>query len=225
MREMADPRGPFGKWHPARAHQSELAGFMRDLAEVVSYSRLVAFCSLVRMQDLERFNAEYGLRLNPYSLAAYGCMIAVLREYEGFTAELVFDHVEKVDSKLARARKYAETDSYYAGAFEKCVTLPLVKGITFRELPAMQAADFLAWEFRRNHENISEWFDFMDRPEGSEARAEHFDRWSLKKFGSESPPARKSLAALVEGNQIVPVIWDYDRLCEAHRLREGKWAS
>jgi hypothetical protein len=224
MREMADPSGEFAKWLPPEEHRDELAAFFSDLAKVISRSRLVAFCSLVRLQDLERFNTEHGLALEPYPLAAYGCMLLVRREYPDFSTELIFDHVEKVESKLCKARQYADSDKYEAGDFDKIATLALPKGFTFREIPALQAADFFAWEFRKNHEMVSDAFAFMENPGNAEVKFAHLVEWSEARFGTKKPPARKSAASLVEGNEFYPLVWDYWTLCEAHELRNGVWS-
>ena len=68
------------------------------------------------------FNTEHGLALQPYSLAAYGCMLIIGKEHVGHLVELIFDHVEKVELKLAIAREYADADHYYGpdGVFAKC---------------------------------------------------------------------------------------------------------
>lgn len=219
MKEAHDPTGVYAKWLPAQAHQEEWVNFLGDLAAVIHESRLVFFGSIVRLSHLEKFNREHGLNLQPYSLAAYGCMIVVAREYGELTSELFFDHLEQVHNKLALARGYAESDSYNTSDFDRMLVAGLPKAITAKELPAMQAADFMTWEFRKNHERIGEWFDIPDKPTDDDARWGHMERW----LSSVAPP-RKSVAALVEGNQIAPIIWDYDRLCEAHDLRSGKWS-
>src|SRR5262249_81389 len=113
MREMQDPNGVFAKWYPAKDHQAELADFFSGLAKRIYQSGLRSFCCLVRLKDLARFNAEHGLNLEPYALAAYGCMVLVGKDYKEHSVELVFDHVEKVTSKLAKAREYADTDTHY----------------------------------------------------------------------------------------------------------------
>jgi hypothetical protein len=113
MREMQNPKGVYAKWYPANEHKAELAAFFGDLAKVIDRSVLTPFCCLVRLKDLARFNAKKGLNLQPYPLAAYGCMLLVGKKYLGQPVELIFDHVEKVKSKLAKAQEYADSDSYY----------------------------------------------------------------------------------------------------------------
>lgn len=225
MKEMASPTGVYAKWHPTRQHADEVKAFLSDLAQIISESRLVSFLSLVRLKDLEAFNKEHNLSIKPYSLCVYGCMIVISTEYGDFSCEMVFDHLEKVKSKLEEARKYASSDLYYAGAFDKIKISPLDKEITFRTVFALQAADFAVWEFRKHHyDKTTEWHDIQNKPLDDAERWEHFINWSQAKYGELTPPPRKSLSALVEGNQIAPFIWDYNRLCEVHRLRGAKWA-
>ncbi|WP_166143648.1 hypothetical protein [Methylosinus sp. RM1] len=223
MKEANEAKGVYAKWWPSKEHQAEWSAFLNELAEIIYESRLQFFASIVRLEDLERFNREHGVGLKPYALAAYGCMVVVAREYGELSSELVFDHLEKVDSKLSEAKRYADLDSYNRGDFDRMSITALAKTRTFRDLPAMQAADFAVWELRKHHEKNGEWFDLPDRPLNEDERWEHFQRWSIAKFQTLIPPPRKSLSALVEGNQIFPLIWDYDRLCEAHRLRNGLW--
>jgi len=226
MKEMRDPSGVFSKFCPPNGHLEELADFFGGLAKVIGQSRLVGICSLVRQSDLDRFNAEYSLALEPYPLAAYGCMLLAAREnLAGMSIELVFDHVEKAHSKLARAREYADSDkTYEPGICDAVVITPLPKACTWREVPALKAADFFAWEFRRHHENVSEWFDFMDKPDDWDARWDHFEKWSEQKFGGKVPPTRKSAKALLDGNEFYAMIWDYKNLRDAHEARGGAWA-
>jgi hypothetical protein len=234
MREMADPHGPFAKWHPPQQHESERAAFFLDLAKIIGRSGLSAFNCLVRLRDLARFNVEHGLNLDPYALAAYGCMILVGQDYLGFPTELVFDHVEKVQSKLARAREYAESDKYHGaggihgpdGAFGALVTTGLSEKLTFRDIPALQAADFWAWEYRKNHINLNEWWSIPDRPqEWGDEQWEHMRSWVENKFGSFEEATRKSLQELLRRtHRFKPMIWHYQELCDAHKARGGVWA-
>ena len=153
MREMQDPHGVYSKWYPSGEHKEELADFFADLARVIDESALTPFSCLVRVKDLERFNTEKKLSLQPYALAAYGCMLLVGQLYQGQPVELTFDHVEKVNSKLAKAQDYADSDRYLGpdGVFDKVVTVGLPEHRTFRDIPALQAADFWTWEYRKSH--------------------------------------------------------------------------
>lgn len=226
MKEMRDPNGVFGKWHPPQEHKEELADFFGGPAKVIKQSRLVGIVSLVRQTDLDRFNAEFGQSLEPYPLAAYGCMLLAAREnLEGMSIELIFDRVEKLPSKLAKAHDYADSDKIYEpGVCDAVTTIPLARGLSWREVPALQAADFFAWEFRKNHEKISEWFEIVDKPNDWDSRTEHLDKWLIEKFGDHTSLIRKSAAALLNGNEFYGLIWDYKNLLDSHNARGGVWA-
>jgi hypothetical protein len=122
-----------------------LADFFGGLAKVIGESRLVVNCVRCSQGDLDRFNKEFGQSLEPYPLAAYGRMLLAARDnIEGMPTELVFDNVEKIYSKLAKAREYADVDNLYEpGACDQTVTVPLPKGLTWRELSSSAGRRFL----------------------------------------------------------------------------------
>jgi hypothetical protein len=221
-KEMSKPNGQFKKWYPAQEHETELAAFQGDLAKVIGRSGLKAFGSIVRIKDLNRFNAESGLRLDPYSLAAYGCMLIVGKDYLGHSVELIFDHVEKVDSKLAKARDYADADHYWSqdGVFEKVIIVGLPKKVTFKEVTAIQAADFWAWEWRKHQLKMDEWHEIEGKPSDFDQRWAHMQGW----FRTKPVIMRESARALLESSSFNGIIWDYQQMCDAHQARDGVWA-
>jgi hypothetical protein len=224
MREMADPNGVYRKWHPPQQHAEEIKDFLSGLTKVIKYSHLEAFSSIVRIDDLARFNSEMGLKIEAYPLAVYGCMIVLSLEHDWPAIELVFDHVEQVDSKLCKARALADSDSYYGGAFDHIINIPLQKALTFRNVIGLQAADFSVWELRKNHLQLGEWFGLEGKPSKFEDRVGHFEEWSRRRFGQSRPTMRKSLEALLQSGPMTTLVWDYDQLREAHRLRNGVWS-
>jgi hypothetical protein len=227
MREMADPSGPFAKWLPHREHQEEVKNFFSDLTRVISASNLTGICCAVRLKDLERFNHEHGLSLEPYPLAAYGCMLLVGKEYAGKPVQMVFDHVEKVSSKLAKAQEYADSDAYYGPdrVFSKIAIAGLPEDITFRQIPALQAADFWVWEYRKSHLRLNDWWSLEDRPQDwGDEQWEHMDKWFKEKHGSWEAGTRKSLQVLLTRANFQCMIWSYQELCDAQKARGGVWA-
>lgn len=227
MREFQDPNGVYRKWYPAKDHEAELADFFSGLGKVIYRSFLQPFSCLVRLKDLERFNRGHGLNLQPYSLAAYGCMLLVGKEFTNRPVELVFDHVEKVESKLALARDYADSDSYYGpdGVFGSIITTGLPKKLTFKEVPAIQAADFWVWEWRKSHLRLDEWWSREDRPQDwGETQWQHMSEWVEQRYGSWESATRKSAQALLQRSNLRTMIWHYQELCDAHTARGGVWA-
>lgn len=223
MKEMAYENGVYKKWHPPEEHEKEKSAFFHDLTEALKYCRLEAFASIVRVGDLKRFNEEFGLSLEPYPLAVFGCMIVFSQQYENENSELFFDNVEKVELKLAKATIYADSDPLYSGDFDRMIRIPLPRGYNYKNVSGLQAADFAVWELRKHHLQLAEWFAIEGKPIDGDERWDHFQRWSNGKFGQNTPPMRKSAEALLR-NGINNLVWDYDQLREAHRLRGGVWA-
>ncbi|MBR1217644.1 hypothetical protein JQ557_06570 [Bradyrhizobium sp. U87765 SZCCT0131] len=226
MREMQKPNGVYAKWYPEKEHRQEVASFMGDLAEAIKESNLAGFGCLVRLKDLERFNVEKSLKLEPYALAAYGCMVLVGKDYCGHTTELIFDHVEKVQKKLDTAQKYAESDSFNGaqGIFDQLAANGLPEQLTFKDVPALQAADFWVWELRKNHLRMNEWWSLEDRPqEWGDEQWKHMERWVADKYGSFEAATRKSAQALLSHPNFTCMIWHYQELCDAHQSRGGVW--
>lgn len=225
MKEMASPTGIYAKWHPPQEHQAEWANFFASLADVISDSHIFGILSVVRGDGLDRFNAERKLALEPYPLAAYGCMLLAARQnIPGLSIELIFDRVEKVERKLAIARDYAESDGYWKGECDSVKVMGLDKNTRLVDLPSMQAADFIAWEFRKHQERISEWYDLGDIPADADAAWLKLEKWILEKYDAHENIARKSAAALIEPHRFANLVWDYRTLNEVHELRGGVWS-
>jgi hypothetical protein len=222
-REMSKPTGVFAKWYPANEHEPELAAFQSDLAKVIGQSGIRAFGSLTRIKDLKRFNAEHRLRLDPYALAAYGCMLIAGKRHLGQPVELIFDHLEKVHDKLARARTYADSDNYYGpdGVFKKVMTNGLAEEVTFKEVTPIQAADFWVWEWRKHQLKLGGWHDLHGKPKDWNARWLQMQQY----FVESELTLRKSAQALLERAEFTAaIIWDYENLCNAHDARGGVWS-
>jgi hypothetical protein len=157
-REMADPAGAFAKWLPPEDHQEEVVAFFKDLVGAIRRCGVHIITSAVWVKDLERFNSEKGLILEPYPLAAYSCMSQIALKHGDVPVTAVFDRVEKVDDKLRKARLYADTDRHaYPGLCNLVTSIPLEAGLTSRTVPALQAADLIAWEVRKALFKMKPW--------------------------------------------------------------------
>ncbi|MBC9876376.1 DUF3800 domain-containing protein [Bradyrhizobium sp. INPA01-394B] len=225
MREMADETGPFAKWLPAKDHQKEVIAFYTDLAQATRKSHLRMVASGVWMPDLEKFNAMHGLSLEAYPLAAYACLVQISQEYHDAPATAVFDRVEKVDDKLSKARVYAKSDPrfYPAGPCDSVASRPIPKGITFRNVPALQAADFICWEVRKALFGMKDWQLLPDKPQGDRAlQWQHYLEHKRNVTG-KSEVIRRSLGALIRDMPVHSVVWDWDQLDSMHASRRGVW--
>jgi hypothetical protein len=223
MREMAEQNGAFAKWLPPKDHADEVRAFFVDIVETIAACKFGAFGTVVRLQDLGRFNSEKGLSLEPYALAVYACMLQIRRDYPNRIVSLIFDHIEQVFSRLEKATEYAKGDPTYPGAADFIQPVPLPAACTFRNVRPIQAADFLVWETRKHHVRYSEWWKLEDRPTGWDQRFDHYKAWSERKFGTRLPPPRKSLGALMGQTRFSGIMFDYQGLCAAHEARDCVW--
>jgi hypothetical protein len=226
MKEMADPSGPFAKWLPPQEHTDEVAAFFKDIVAAIRRSGLYKVSSTVWLKDLERFNQETGAALEAYPLAAHACLAVVGLKYEDQPVTMVFDRIEKVDSKLATARSYLAGDKFiYPGLCDRIVSTWLPAPATSRDVPALQAADLVAWEVRKAQFGMKKW---------QNSRSDsHSDRWAqwqdyvefTRQETGEDPKIRKSLDALIEGNpnEMKSIVWDYMQMIDTHKVRCGIW--
>jgi hypothetical protein len=220
IREFNDCEGVYAKWWPAKDHYAELAALFHDVTEIIGKSKIEGIGGMTRCSDLTKFNEENGLALEPYSLAAYGTLIGLWNRHAREPIQIIFDHVEHVDSKLVNAKKLADSDQVYAGDFDNMQMIPLNKAWSARNILPLQAADFLAWEWRKLHEDRREWWDQDRKPGDWDAQWADFEAWMAK----ENARTRKSMEALVKKTQFHGLIWNRDSLCEAHEKRGGRWA-
>jgi hypothetical protein len=227
MREMGKPNGVFSKWHPPEEHQEEVLAFLKDLVAAIKKSHLRQFGSAVWIAELERFNKEKNQKIRAYPLAALACMTQIAHHYKSVAVTTIFDRVEQVDSKLKTAREYVESDRFlFPGLCKFITSVPLAEGLSYKNVPAIQAADFAIWEARRGYLTIKPWQFLPDRPGGDrDEQWEHFKEWSRQTYDREFPIQRKSLEALIGDNAPIKwVLWDYQQLSNTHEARRGIWA-
>lgn len=219
-KELGKSKGPFAKWYPNEDHEPEIMAYLSDLAEVLRQSGLKPYSSHVRMSDLERFNADYGQSIKPYALGAFGCLWLAVATYPAKTPiEIVFDHCDKVTSKLAAAREIA--DAHEPERFGSVVAIPLPMNLGAHLVTPLQAADFWAWEHRKYHESkLDGWYSLTDRPADAYASWVAMQLW-LKEI--DVGPPRKSAVALLQGREPGAIFWTYENLVRAHEIRGGLW--
>jgi hypothetical protein len=126
------------------------------------------------------------------------------------------------------AREYAESDRFLFPELCKRITsTPLADGLSAKDVPALQAADFAIWEARRGYLTIKPWQFLPNRPGGDrEAQWEHFKEWCRQTYDQEYPIQRKSLDALIGDNAPIKwVLWDHQQISTTHEARHGIWAS
>jgi hypothetical protein len=158
MKDMCKEHGIYSKWHPVEEHEAERKAFFQDIARTIGFCVLDGFYSSVRENDLKRFNKEYKMSLKPLPLAIYTVLLQIGRTYPNQNVEVIFDWADKLRSKIDTAETYAESDKRNVGIIDKTITTILCKQIWFKDVIEIQAADFLAYEIRKHHLDLNEWF-------------------------------------------------------------------
>jgi hypothetical protein len=222
MKEMMQANGVFAKWLPPENHVEEVASFFKDLVAAITKSGLYMVASTVWLMDLERFNRETNAGLEPYPLAAHTCLALIAEKYGELPVMAIFDRIEKVNSKLAVARSYLDGTFPVPGLCDHIAATG--SPAPAHDVPALQAADLIAWEVRKAHFGMKEWQsgnagNHADRQEQWRDYVRH-----TREMTGEDPRIRKSLDALIS-EPIKSITWDYLQLQDMHKVRRGIWTK
>jgi hypothetical protein len=192
--------------------------FFRSLVKVIRDHTKFCTQTTILLDDLKRFNADHGLRLNALALGVYGCLLALQFQFPRGEIEAIFDKFEQADRAIRLGKGYLQTDiSAQAEPGDKydpfLSIYPLEKTESWRNILPMQAADWLSWEMRKTCIDTKPWIQLK----GHEAKIDwvrNFDGWA-KSFAEEKGRPfrnRRSFIALREANQPQGFIWNYEQL-------------
>jgi hypothetical protein len=160
MKEVKNSEGKFARFrdeHEAR----ELA---KAIIAVIANSDIRPFGSVTRTRDLRRFNRGHSQSLNGYSLNIYACMRLIRQIYgdgrlePADHVEMILDRIAKPEQAIATARAYAATNSLFPDMADFVLPMALPKANLAKHVLPLQAADFIAWECRKNVEDYDGWF-------------------------------------------------------------------
>jgi hypothetical protein len=213
MKEFAHYQKPFDHLDDA-----DRVRVLKALIKTIKECELTAFGVTIRVPDLRRFNAERNRNLEALPLALYVCMNDIYVEDPWRKVQIILDKFDKPYNAIKKAKAYA------AGHWSDDVSrntefLALKQTKSYKNILPMQAADFIAYEIKKNVESRRDWFDSTvgDDPDTWE---ETERRWLASK---ELP--RKSLKGLLETIRAQVTIWDYRILCHLDDKRSGRWSS
>jgi hypothetical protein len=183
---------PYG--HLKGDNQSRSVEFMAASEAIINeHSHQHPGCS-VRVPDLEAFNAKYGLQLDPYSLAIYGCIIRMRRLHTD-PIQLVIDRFDKAQSRTERALGYAASDCGENLMARDFTTTHLGGAESFRTILPMQAADFVAYETCKYRSERTDMILSPEIRENPDLMSLAIRKWEDK----NKPRDRKSFQALRDG--------------------------
>jgi Protein of unknown function (DUF3800) len=227
---------PFETW---KNQESRRAEFLHELAGVIANSELSGVAALIRLPDLRRFNSEKGVVLEAYPLGIFACLIELAINFPDTKMETVWDRVDRHEKRIAAARSYAEGEAYYSECGKGIDILALSQNLNSRKVPALQIADFAAYELLKSHRDKNDWFLNEMPKTDPENWASSQAKWSFdrmidaakakkKSIRTGWPDERKSYLALFHAENARPMeggVWNYQTLCDAHAARNGVWPA
>ena len=220
MKELQQPQGALAAF-AGKKNDTARKKLLSDLIAVIGNSQLTCAGSLIRLPDLREFNANHGLNIEPLPLAMYATMGELHKIFPDDTIELVIDRLDKPEHIIATAAEYAGSYVGYDPG-EKMSWLPLKGDNSFRNVLPIQAADFVAWEARKEHERKNDWWGSVKRGLSVQEWWMSQAMWSLYR-GKSWPDQRISFFSLANATKIHAGVIDYDFICQHHKTRRGVW--
>jgi len=221
MKELQDPNGCLAAF-AGKQNEAARNKLLGDLIKVIAGADLSCVGSLIRLPDLREFNAENGMNIEPLPLAMYATMGQMHQLYPNDNIEAIVDRLDKPEAIIATAVEYAASYIAYDPG-EKISWTPLKGSDSFRNVLPIQAADFVAWEARKEHERKNGWWKDVKRGKA------HTD-WLLSEMiwlgnqGLPYPNHRMSFSVLANAIKIHAGVIDYDFITKHHReIRHEIW--
>jgi hypothetical protein len=230
MKEFAHskPGSPFEEW---KDDEPRRAAFLSALAQVIRQSDLVGVGAIVRVPDLAKFNRDNGLDLQAYPFCVYASLIELSRRFPNVAVETLWDKIDRHNAMIQLARDYADSDAENPECGAKVEINPLQKVCSSKNVPALQIADFAAYELLKAHRDRNGWF-IEEEPNTDPIMWGTSQHDWLAKKGREWPGNRKSYRSLFGGKLVGPEAprpmegrtWTYKSITHCHRLRGGVWS-
>lgn len=221
MKELQKPDGVLGAF-AGKEGETARNKLLGDLIDVIAQSELVGAGSLIRLADLREFNREFGLNIEPLPLAMYATMGELHKLFPSDNIEVVVDRLDKAEQIIATAIEYASSYVAYDPG-EKISWTPLKGQDSFRNVLPIQAADFAAWEARKDNESKNGWWEANKRGLPIEKWIVDQGMW-LGRQGKSWPNHRISFANLAAAKKTHAGIIDYDFIKKHHlEIRHGVW--
>lgn len=227
MKEFWDKDGVYK--HIKDDHEAEEV-FFRRLVQVIRNHTKFCTQTTILLGDLDRFNADHNLKLEPVALGVYGCLLALQLQFPRGDIEAIFDKFESADRAIHLGKGYLRSDiSAQSQPGDKrdpfSSIYPLQKTDSWRNIQPMQAADWLAWEMRKTCVDTKPWIE----KKGHEPKMDwikNFNDWA-KSFAEEKGRPfrnRRSFIALREANPPQGFIWNYEQLGTLLERHPYGWA-
>jgi hypothetical protein len=203
-------------------NEADRVKVLKALIKTIKECGLTAFGVTIRLPDLRRFNAERNRNLEALPLALYVCMNDIYVEDPWRKVQMILDKFDKPWNVIEKAKAYA-AGHWSDDVSQNTEFTALKETESYKNILPMQAADFIAYEIKKNVESRRDWFDSTIGHD-PDTWEETERRWLASK-GLPYPYIRKSLQGLLETIPAQVTIWDYRILCHLDDKRGGKWSA
>ena len=221
MKDFAHFKKPFDKF---KDNEPDRVKCLSSLIAIIRENSLTGITSIIRYAGLSKFNDKVNKDIIGYSFNLYWCMMIMCHHYKNQNIEIVLDRTNGLRHKMDKAINYVETDIYYPKCDEQIFLLPLPKkGLSFREIPPLQAADLLAWESRKDFTTKESWIKKINK--GDDLNPRFLGLRTYTKTDDKLPYSRKSMYELVKTIPTLGNAWDYEGLCRIDNARQHIWPS
>ena len=165
MREFDQFIGPFERF---KNDKPATVGLLQAITTVIHTVKLRGAGAAIILSELSEYNSTNSLALDPYGLCLYLTFANINMTYwnalRGCPFQMILDRAPNGHKRAAAFIELLETDAAFQlqvknGLVKVPVVIPLPESSPgSREIPALQAADFLAWEFSRAVNLKMKWF-------------------------------------------------------------------
>jgi hypothetical protein len=165
MREFDQFKGPFERF---KKDEPSTVQLLKDIATVIREAKLRGSGAALILSELDRYNFVNRLKLDPYGLCLYvtfgGISARYPRVLSAVDLHIIMDRAPKGHLRAEAFFELLRTDREFQEHLKsKLIREPVVIPLPAshegsRKVPALQAADFAAWEFARAIKIKLRWF-------------------------------------------------------------------
>ncbi len=228
MREFAKPNSIY---EHIKADDEAMRHLFMMLINAIHHGTLVGFDCSIHLNDLRAFSEHHGINLDAHSMALYGCFLNLLvynEEYRDEKIEIVVDRFDRSHQKLSTAMDYSFSDTQAESGAKVLSMVCLLDDQTYKNVYPLQAADFLAWESRKNLEDNKGFKPTYEERKVREKLSEAYAQYSREhqEIFNNSPRERVSYRELLAGmGNVISSVWTRDDLEQSLKRHPNGWTS
>jgi hypothetical protein len=239
MKDLHNRSGVYKKWKEKNdKNNAEVTDMLQGFAGAIAIAKPRGFAITLPAVAIMQFNEAHRQQVDPKAFCLYFLSFLIRQIYPTEDMELVLDRMNGAHAAIEKAKEYAKTKPLDIGPFPTFTPLSTDGSAGAKNVPELQAADFLAWEARKDYELKRPFFEsaIPPQPDDPGFHQEQF-KWFLKDRSAKSiregghpvqipfEPHRRSYIALDCAAVTAWPILTYRALCALDEARGGVWGS